>query len=180
MLFETSKGRIHDHAHMAGYYAIATGREFIGGPYPFMLYPSFWDGEAFGRTMHSIPVEEFRRYLTLYNIGWIIAHTPQSQSFLATVPGVARAGTYQELNAYRVEQPLSYFLVGSGKVRERAINRVVLSDLSGSDAVIKYHYVPGLHADPPTRLAPFWVAGIRRPFVRLSAIAGSRVELSVP
>ena len=34
VLFETSKGRIHDGAHIAGYLAVRAGRELIGGPYP--------------------------------------------------------------------------------------------------------------------------------------------------
>ena len=179
VLFETSKARIHDRAHMAGYYAITAGREFIGGPYPFMFYAGFWDGFAFGRPLDSMPVAEFQRNLDLYNVGWIVAHTTASQEYLASVPGVALVGEYDDLRAYRVERSLSYFLAGSGRVQERAINRVVLADLKGSEAVLKYHYISQLKADPPTKVEPFRVPGIPQPFVRLTSIAAPRVELSV-
>jgi hypothetical protein len=179
ILFETSKARIHDRAHMAGYYAINADREFIGGPYPLMFFASYWDGFAFGRPLESTPVGEFRRNLDIYNVGWIIAHTPASQRYLASVPGVSPAGTHEDLRTYRVEGPLSYFLSGSGRVQSRGINRVVLTDLEESEAVIKYQYVSGMIAEPPAILEPYWIPGIPKPFVRVTAIPGPRIELSV-
>jgi len=179
VLFETSKARIHDRAHMAGYYAISADREFIGGPYPFMFSASFWDAFAFGKPIESIPVVEFSRYLDLYNIGWIVAHTTASKQYLGSVPLVVPVEDHEDLRAYRVGRPLSYFLAGSGRILERGINRVVLTDLEGSEVVIKYRYVAGLSADPPTKVEPLWLPDVSRPFVRLSSIAGPRVELSV-
>jgi hypothetical protein len=178
VLFETSKGRIHDRAHMAGYYAVQTGREFVGGPYPYMLFPSFWDGEAFGRQLPSIPQEEFRRYLQLYNIGWIVTHSEVSHAYLAKLPGVELVATHQDLQIHRVQQPLSYFIAGSGEVEARAIDHLVLKNVKGADVILKYHYVPGLSVAAPARLEPVMLPGIPRPFVRIIGPAVPRLEIT--
>lgn len=176
VMFETSKARIHDRAHMAGYYAVTSRREFIGGPYALM---SYWDGFAFGKRLDQISVDEFRRLLEIYNIGWIVAHSVQSRQYLSIVPGVVPAGEYDDLRAYRVLQPLSFFIAGSGRIQERGINRVVLADLKGAEVILKYHYVAGLTADPSARIEEYRLPGIPQPFVRLTDIAGPRVELSI-
>jgi len=59
------------------------------------------------------------------------------------------------------------------------VNRVVLAGLQGREAVIKYHYVRGLTADPPATVEPYWVKGIPQPFARITSISGDRIELSI-
>ena len=54
VLFETSLARIHDGAHIAGLLARFSGREFIGGPYPYMFFAGFWDGHVFGKPIKEI------------------------------------------------------------------------------------------------------------------------------
>lgn len=179
VLFETSKARVHDRAHMAGYYALTADREFIGGPYPFMFFAGYHDGFAFGKSLESTPVKTFRRYLDVYNVGWIVAHSATSKRYLAFVPDVVPVDEHEGLQAYRVERPLSYFLVGSGRVESSGINRVALTDLQGFEAVIKYHYVAGLIADPPAKLEPYQIPGIPQPFVRITSITGPRVEIKL-
>ena len=179
ILFETSKARIHDGAHMAGYYAIKSEREFIGGPYPYMFTTSFWDGVAFGRPIASIASGEFARYLDLYNIGWIVVHSEESKRYLASAPDVVQEATHDDLAIFRVNRSLSFFLAGSGRVEQRDENRVVLSDLEGEEVVVKYHYISGLTSDPPVTIEPFSVAGVPRPFVRLSTNGTRRVVLSL-
>jgi hypothetical protein len=179
VLFETSMGRIHDRAHMAGYYALTSNREFIGGPYPFMFQASYWDGTPFNKPIESTSRTEFARDLRVYNIGWIVVHTAASKRYLASQPGVVESATHDDLTIFRVEQPLDFFLAGSGRVEARRINRLVLSDLKGEEVVVKYHFVKGLKADPPVTIEPFQVAGAARPFVRLRPGGVARVELSV-
>ena len=179
VMFETSRARIHDRAHMAGYYAITSRREFIGGPYPLMFFASYWDGFAFGKPLDLTSVDEFRRLLEIYNIGWIVAHSAKSRQYLSSVPGVVPAGEYDDLSTYRVQQPLSFFIAGSGRIEERGINRVVVADLKDAEVIIKYHYVAGLTADPPARIEQYRLPGIPQPFVRLTDIPGPRLELSI-
>jgi hypothetical protein len=165
---------------MAGYYAVTSNREFIGGPYPFMFQASSWDGFAFGRPINAIPTGEFLRYLETYNIKWVIAHSAGMKKYLESIPEVILADESGPLRAYRVQQSASYFLRGSGTVKTRGINRLVLEGLEGPEIIIKYHYVRGLTASPPARIEPYWVTGIEQPFIRLTEISGTVVELSLP
>lgn len=167
VLFETSNGRIHDGAHMAGYYAFTAGREFIGGPYPFTNFAGSWDGTAFGKPIGQIPKSVFAEYLDLYNIGWILVHSAEAKRYLDQLPGVVQVGRYGVLNAYRCQRPLTYFVVGSGEVLEQRTNRLVLGSLSGRELVIKYHFVPGLTSDPPATILPIWLMDDPNPFIRI-------------
>ena len=62
VLFEVSLGRLHDGSRMAGYYAYTSQREFIGGPYPFQHFATFWDGTAFHKRLGGLPPSEFAKY----------------------------------------------------------------------------------------------------------------------
>jgi hypothetical protein len=179
ILFETSKGRIHDGGHMAGYYAMTSRREFIGGPYPFMFKASAWDGSAFGRPITTIPPAELSRLFDNYNVGWIVVHSSVSKKYFEAAQGITLAAEHDDLCIYRVQRQLSYFAVGEGRVEERGINRLVLTDLKGPEIVIKYHFVRGLSADPPAKVEPFDQPGADQPFVRITSYTGPRVELSV-
>jgi len=54
ILFETSLARIHDRGHIAGYLALHSKREFIGGPYTVNEFAEFWDGHVFKKPILSI------------------------------------------------------------------------------------------------------------------------------
>ena len=167
VLFETSLGRPHDHAHMAGYYAYQTQREFIGGPYPFMHFASFGDGWVFGKRMSETSPERMAEFLSLYNIGAIVVHSDIAKRYFDRMPGVRLAAEHTKLRAYVVDSDCSYFLRGTGRVEERAHNRVVITDVVGSEIVLKYHYVPGLTTDPSTVIDGVRVLDDPKPFVRI-------------
>ena len=169
ILFETSKARIHDGGHMAGYYAYATQREFIGGPYPFMHFAGFWDATLFNRPIVTfISHKDFIKYLDLYNIGWIVAHSEESKRYLKNIAGVVPLEGFKELQTYKIERVHSYFLYGKGRILERGHNRLVLGELSGDKVVLKYHYVPGLVSQPAAQIAPVTIAGDPQPFIMIS------------
>jgi hypothetical protein len=165
VLFESSGGRIHDNAHMAGYYALTADREFIGGPYPYMHFAGFWDGFLFGRSIEAMSREEFARYLNLYNIGSIIVFSEESKRFLDRQPGIIRRETFGPIQTYQVDGPPSFFLAGSGTLVARSFNRLEFARLSGSEIILKYHYVPGLQSDPPADIKPVSVPGDPVPFI---------------
>jgi hypothetical protein len=167
VLFETSEARIHDGAHMAGYYAHESRREFIGGPYPFANFAGFWDATAFGKPIEQISQPTFSQYLDLYNVGWILVHSPVAKHYLDNIPGVVPVASYGELKAYRYEHPLTYFLVGSGQVVEQRTNSVVLDNVAGSEIVLKFHRVPGLKSDPPATILPVKLMDDPNPFIRI-------------
>jgi hypothetical protein len=168
VLFETSNGRIHDGAHMAGYYALASGREFIGGPYPFNFFAGFWDGFLFGRRIDSFSEQELSHYLRLYNIGWIVAFSEPSKRVFDGMSGVNPLESHGPIKTYAVAGPRTFFLEGSGTVAARTFGRVELARLSGAAVVLKYHYVPGLRTVPAARLTPVFLPGDPTPFVHIA------------
>lgn len=169
VLFETSLGRIHDGAHMAGYLALNAQREFIGGPYVHMHHAGFWDGFVFGRKIAAFTSGEFAERLALYNIGWVIVHSAPSKEFLDRQPGISVRAEQGPLKVYEVAGPRSFFVEGAGRVAGRGFNRLDLQDLSGPAVTLKYHYVPGMAADPPVKLEPVLLQNDPEPFVRIIA-----------
>lgn len=179
IFFEVSLGRAHDHGHMAGYLARASGREFIGGPYPFMFKASYWDGFAFGRALQAVSEDDLRGYFDAFNIGWIVAHSAVSKEYFARIPWITLLQTRDDIAIYRVDRPLGYFFTGEGSVDSAGVNRVVLSGLKGPRVALKYRYVPGLTAAPAGRVEPYRLPGIDEPFIEISGFSGGRVELSL-
>jgi len=179
VLFENSKGRVHDAAHMAGYYAYRSQREFIGGPYLYMNFANAWDDAAFGKRLVDIPVPRMREYLSLYNVGAIIAHSEGAKAYFDKMPGVRLDETHGGLRAYTVDGQHSYFVNGAGRVAERGHNHVLLSDLAGPEVVLKYHYAPGMKSEPPARIDGVPMLDDPKPFVRIKD-PPPRVRLYMP
>lgn len=171
ILFETSQGRVHDGAHIAGRLVHATGREFIGGPYVFMHHAGFWDGHVFGRPIDAFSVQAFSAQLELYNIGWIIVHSPVSKAYLDAHPQLSAIARHGPLTIYRVQQEPDYFLEGKGRVVGRKLDRIELDDVEGPAVTIKYHFVNGLVTDPPATLQSVYRDGDPQPFIRVLAPA---------
>ncbi len=167
ILFETSPGRHTDDAHVAGYLAQQTGREFIGGPYPYSQFANFWDHTVFRRPIDSYSPEAFREYLRTYNVGWIVAYTDRSRAFLDRLTYVAPEQREGSIGTYRVDLPHDFFLEGSGQVVARDKGMLVLANVTGEEVVLKYHFVDGLVANPPLDLRPFQVLNDPNPFVRV-------------
>jgi hypothetical protein len=68
----------------------------------------------------------------------------------------------------RVNQPLSWFIAGEGKVKA-GLNRLELSGLSGNEVILKYHWVDGLSATPPTKIEAVKMLDDPIPFIKLVA-----------
>ena len=64
--------------------------------------------------------------------------------------------------------PRTFFLQGSGQVAARAINRLDLANLEGETVVLKYHFVPGMRAEPPTRIDGVRMLDDPQPFIRIT------------
>jgi hypothetical protein len=166
VLFETSLARVHDGGHMAGYYALQSNREFIGGPYPYTFFAGAWDGWMFGKPIGEHSHAEFAGYLDLYNIHWLIVHSDATKQYLREQPGLEQVQSRFGIALFRVTNPATFFAHGSGKV-ESATDHLTLTDLSNGGVVLKYHYDPGFAADPPVAIEPVALAGDPEPFIRL-------------
>lgn len=171
VLFETSKGRVHDGGHLAGYYAYTSKREFIGGPYTFRYFAGFWDGFVFGRPITDIPRDDFLEYMDLYNIGWIMAHSEVSKEYFESFDEFNYVDSYRELSFFVVDREHSFFAKGSGKVDTTVANRIALNDLKGSQIVLKYHFIPGLVASPEADITPVYIGDDPLPFIQLDNAA---------
>lgn len=167
VLFEVSKARIHDGSRMSGYYAYSSGREFIGGPYPFKHFANFWDQWLFNRPIEEIENMEFQQYAELYNVGWILVFSDASKRYFDQMPGVRAIDGFKKLKAYALEAPLTYFLEGQGKVQHRDFNQLLLTDLQGETIILKYHYLRGIKSDPSVQIEPVFLMDDPDPFIKI-------------
>lgn len=167
VLFETSPDRIHDGAHIAGYLAMRTQREFIGGPYIYLNYADFWQGYVFGRPIEQWSANDLAAKFQLYNVGWILTYTPASNAYLQKLPMLEQVAQHGPVTAYRVQQAHSYFAEGSGRVVSRQIDRIDLAEVRGEAITLKYHYVDGLITTPPATIEPVFLDEDPQPFIRI-------------
>ena len=121
----------------------------------------------FKKKPQTISDSELRDYLRLYNIGAVVAFDPRSIQRLESIPGLVtveqRIGP---VHLMKVNQPLSWFLAGEGKVKA-GYNRLELSDLKGDELILKYHWVDGIMAQPATQMEPIKIADDPIPFIKL-------------
>jgi hypothetical protein len=174
VLFEESgdeTGFVYDGMYLSAFLPHLTGRQLIGGPINLYNdrhhFAEFHSGKLFKRDIGSITDDELRNYLRLYNIGAVVAFHPLSVKKLLAIPGLVtvdqRVGP---IYLMKVNQPLSWFVEGEGQVQAGA-NRLELSNLKGSQIVLKYHWVEGLFATPAVKLMPIELADDPIPFIKL-------------
>jgi hypothetical protein len=66
----------------------------------------------------------------------------------------------------KVNQPLSWFLQGEGKV-EAALGRLNVSDVNSREIILKYHWVEGLTGTPPLKIVPVKMLDDPIPFIKI-------------
>ena len=131
------------------------------------ISPSFIPGKLFKRDIGAIADDELRNYLRLYNIGAVVAFHPASVKKLLSIPGLVTVDRrIGPIHLMKVNQPLSWFVEGDGKVQAGA-NRLELRDLKGSEIVLKYHWVAGLNSEPAAKIEPVKLADDPIPFIKL-------------
>ena len=167
ILFQVSKGRIIDDAHMASYFALQSDREFIGGPYPFMLFPNFSDDQIFGKSIDQVRPHEVWDYIHLYNIGWIVAFSEEAKRLFGKMPGLTPGEGYGPFKTWVVAEPHSFFVEGSGRIVASKVGWIELDSLKGDMVTLKYHYIPGMRSVPPVNIESVQMKGDPIPFVRI-------------
>lgn len=174
VLFEESgdeSGFVYDRSYFSSFLPALTGRQMIGGPINLYNdrhhFAEFHSGRMFKRTASTLSAEALKNYLNLYNIGAIVTFDPPTVELLRSLPGLVtvekRIGP---IYLMRVNQPLAWFVKGEGKVKVD-FNRLELSDLKGKEVVLKYHWVNGLAAEPPVKIAAVHLADDPIPFIKL-------------
>ena len=174
VLFEESgdeTGFVYDRVYLSSLIPHMTGRQLIGGPINLYNdrhhFAEFHSGKIFKQEIQTLTDNELRNYLQLYNIGAVVAFHPASIQRLQAIRGLVtleqRIGPVQLM---RVNQPLTWFVRGEGKLKA-GLNRLELSELSGSEIVLKFHWVERLTAHPFTKLEPVSLANDPIPFIKL-------------
>lgn len=175
VLFEESgdeTGFVYDGMYLSAFIPYWTGRELIGGPINLYNdrhhFAEFHSGKFLKKDIERLTDDAIRNYFRLYNIGAVVAFHPASVQRLQSVPGLVtldrRIGP---VHLMRVNQPLSWFLQGEGKVKA-SLNRLELSELKGKEIILKYHWTEGLSASPPARITPIKVYDDPIPFIKIS------------
>ena len=95
------------------------------------------------------------------------------------LPGVRADAEHGKLKAYIVDRSHSYFLTGTGRVRERGHNHVLITDIAGQEIVLKYHFVPGMRTEPAVQIDGVHLLDDPKPFVRI-ANPPARLRLYLP
>jgi hypothetical protein len=174
ILFEESgdeTGFVYDGTYLSSFIPHRTARQLIGGPINLYNdrhhFAEFHSGKLFKKDIQTLSDDEIRNYFRLYNIGAVVAFNPASIQRLQSVPGLVdidrRMGAIQLM---KVNQPLTWFLEGSGKLKA-SLNRLELSELKGKEIVLKYHWTKGLSASPPAKIVPVKIADDPIPFIKI-------------
>lgn len=174
VLFEESgdeSGFVYDRTYLSSFLPALTGRQLIGGPINLYNdrhhFAEFHSGQLFKRDVRSISDQELRDYLSRYNIGAIVCFDTVLIQRLRSIPGlVTIEQTIGPIHLMKVKQPLSWFLSGEGKVAA-GYNRLQLSELKGAEAILKYHWVAGLTAQPFAKIEAIKVADDPIPFIKI-------------
>jgi len=174
LLFEESgdeTGFIYDGMYLSSFLPHLTGRQLIGGPINFYNdrhnFAEFHSGKLFKHDIGTLTDDELRDYLRLYNIGAIVAFHPSSVKKLLSIPGLVTVDRHiGPIYLMQVNQPLSWFMVGQGKVSASA-NRLELRELKGREILLKYHWVKSLSATPAVTIVPTQLADDPIPFIKL-------------
>jgi hypothetical protein len=174
VLFEESgdeTGFVYDGIYLSSFLPHLTGRQLIGGPINLYNdrhhFAEFHSGKLFKRDIGTITDDELRNYLRLYNIGAVVAFHPASVKKLLSIPGLVTVDrSIGPVHLMKVNQPLSWFVEGAGKVQV-GTNRLELRDLKGREIVIKYHWLESLNATPAVKIVPIKFADDPIPFIKL-------------
>lgn len=174
VLFEESgdeTGFVYDGMYLSSFIPHRTGRQLIGGPINLYNdrhhFAEFHSGKLFKRDIATFSDEELRNYLSLYNIGAVVAFHPASLKRFQSLPGLVtldrRIGP---VHLVKVHQTLSWFVQGEGKVKA-SLNRIELTEIKGNVIVLKYHWTAGLKSEPAAKIEPVKLADDPIPFIKI-------------
>jgi len=161
-----SGGRIYGESQILSHFGLWTGREFIGGPYPYVFedyhHASFQDGRAFGRPLSDFNPAELLDRLALYNVKWIICWSSGCREYFNAYGGyyrfVDRSDRFDifEVSGYKP----TYFLKGAGRV-DADYGKLTVSGAraEGGGIVLKYHWMDGCRTEPAVKMSRFRVPG---------------------
>jgi hypothetical protein len=132
-----------------------------------MQWATFIDGNVFGRDISRFSSDQLRAMLRLYNVTWIVAHSPNAKTVFDQAGWCTLRFEYAPIRIYEMKEAGAFFIEGKGHVLSRAPNLVTLSTESTGPITLSYHWVPGLHTEPETQLEKRMLQDDPVPFVHL-------------
>ncbi|WP_406695393.1 hypothetical protein V5E97_30660 [Singulisphaera sp. Ch08] len=158
----------------------------IGGPYLHASlvtnFTQFGEGKLFGESKWGR--DHFKRYARLYRPSFMLCWSPWARGFCRSNPDLVEVldddGT---LLFARVHGFAGDAIEGTAQV-DASPGRLVVRDCQpGVDGtvVLRYHSVPCLRTEPPTRWDPVFLEQDPTPFIRLHPTGGSvALEIRFP
>jgi hypothetical protein len=185
ILMEDS-GTLSGHRYFGFYYPglvpCRTGRQLIGGPWPYMFVKAhitdFHEGLLLGRPINDFESSEFKAVAKAYNIGWIICWSDQSRLFFNGQTSLLEPlEIHGDFHTYRVNREHSFIVNGEGNVTVD-FDRISVEDLTldSPGCILSYHFEPGLSVLPSGEIESCCIPGITRPFIRVMG-AGNRFDV---
>jgi hypothetical protein len=174
VLFEESgdeTGFVYDGVYLSSLLPHLTGRELIGGPINLYNdrhhFAEFHSGKMFKKDVQTLSADEITNYFRLYNIGAVVAFHPASLQRLQSIPGLVTVDQrIGPVHLMKVNQSPNWFVQGQGKLTA-GFNRIELSELKGSEIILKYHWIEGLRSTPAVKIMPVELADDPIPFIKL-------------
>lgn len=146
-------------------------REFIGGPRDDIFLKHYYTGLhldfvefsqlakkneipmiLFEKNINTINLKTLKEYFSMYNIKWIIASRTEAKEYFDKFPEyLKKVKQFGKVWIYEVEQNTSYIINGTGKV-EADYNHIYVSECSGGDIILKYHWMEGMKTDKKIKI----------------------------
>jgi hypothetical protein len=140
-----------------------TGVEQVGGPYPWAFIKYNFVNFHMCSAMGGIPLGEMdpdklRRYLELYNIGWILASTPECRRFFERFMAGDPIWSSNHFSIWEVSGGNRPYGRGAAEITARYDLIHVTPSYEGASMpdslLLPYHWDIGLEADSPARIVP--------------------------
>ncbi len=168
---------------------LSTRVEQIGGPYPFTFirhsFATFRTCEAFGKPLWETDPSRLHDYLSLYNVRWVLAATPDCTARLDAL-GLSRAWssgpfTLWETDAGAPFAGASFASEPGVDVRSSYGRLDVTIEAGGAPpplrVLLKYHWDRGLRVAPPARISPMMRLDDPVPFILLEPGGESEIRI---
>jgi hypothetical protein len=169
--------------HFSGYLPVTTGKAFMGENAPSTHIKTGFSGFSYKNPLIPVPVvfrqplesigeDRFRDYLSLYNVSMILALSPQSTDLLKRFDRtLSYKGIVGNHALFDVNDDFGWFKSGSGEV-DFSLDKIVLTNLSEGQLIIKFHWLKTFKADPPVSLKPVKLMDDPLPFIEIDNAAG--------
>jgi hypothetical protein len=147
-------GQVYALSHLPAQFPRLTGKQFIGGPYPYMFVAQhrveFHDGKFMGRELEDIPFVRIKEYMDLYDVKWVVSWSRRGRGYFdAYTDYFMPRKDVGRFRIYEVSRSHNAFVKGSGQLSS-AYNRIAVQNVQAEDGVLilKYHWLDNMRCKP--------------------------------